>query len=299
MSHKTLNWLASYPKSGNTWVRTFLAACQLADPRQFKLHDTTSGSVSACRLQRFETAAGRSRRELTPHDIDRLRHKVQHELAATVGPEHVIKTHNLRADRNGFPLIYSEFVRKVVYIVRNPLDIVDSWADHSNLSIDQAIELMNTPTHTLNGNQWDLVPQYLHTWSAHVASWTQRTDLPLLIMRYEDILRNPEAQFERLIDFLEWPIPIPRIHQAAEVTSIHQLRQLEERDGFSETNRNAKSGRFFRVGDFGRWSQILTKEQAQRVISDHRQMMTVMRYRIPDLDVTYSDAADRGIPSAE
>ena len=266
----------------------FLAACQLPDPHRFTLESTTTRSASACRMSRFEAAAGKDRSLLTPHDIDRLRRQVQESLAKTVSPRQTIKTHNLRADRNGLPLICPEYTRKVVYIVRNPLDIVDSWADHSNLTISNAIALMNDSGHTLNGGQWNLVPQYLHTWSAHVASWTQRTDLPLLILRYEDLVENSRTQFERLIDFLEWSIPTSQIQAAAEVTSIQQLRQLEERDGFSETNRNAKSGRFFRQGDYGRWVGVLSKEQAQQVISDHRQMMTVMRYRIPNLDVTYS-----------
>ena len=140
----TLTWLASYPKSGSTWVRAFLAAYQSFEPdlAAFDLTRVTRCSTSDSRATFFADLAGKPYESLSQSEIDALRSQVQQRLATSIDANIVVKTHNARGMHGGFPLVDAAVTRRAVYLVRNPLDIVDSMADHAGLQIDGAIALL-------------------------------------------------------------------------------------------------------------------------------------------------------------
>ena len=268
-----LTWLASYPKSGNTWTRAFLAAYhfQLAgtDVLQRALEMTQSES----RREEFVRVANKPEGDFNEQKIDSLRGAVQERLMRVVRPYQLIKTHNARIMRNGFPLICREHTRGAVYLVRNPLDVVDSYADHANLTIDGAIDLMSDPAHQIGNPQSGLVTQYLHTSSEHVLSWTQHQAFPVHLVRYEDLQSSPVDTFRGLIQFLGWELDENRLRRAIENSSFDSLRQTEESRGFAEQSGVAKSGRFFRQGKAGRWREVLTWDQVRRIVDHHGEVM--------------------------
>jgi len=212
----------------------------------------------------------------------------QRRLSDTVESGALIKTHNARVLRRGRPLIDPGATRRALYVVRNPLDVVDSMADHAALSIDEAIARLAAPRHRL-GRSDGLAGQFLGSWSAHVRSWTEHASVPVLILRYEHLLANPHRWFSRLLDFLEWPLEPERLDWAIEETKFDALRRKESEDGFPETSRVAKSGSFFRHGMSHRWPEVLTREQAERVFRDHAPAMRSIDYEIPDLDRVYGE----------
>ncbi|MGE0449975.1 MAG: sulfotransferase domain-containing protein [Vicinamibacterales bacterium] len=277
MLHRTGNlvWVASFPKSGNTWVRmfiaTYLAACDRTDLALMKEY---SGSESA--LCDFAQVAGKPIEDLTREDIAAQRDAVQEHLA-NVFNRHVVKTHCARLDLALRPLIVSRLTRAGVYVVRNPLDIVDSLADHANMSLDAAIGWMNEPSHRLRGTLTHAA-QYAGTWSHHVRTWTQHQEFPLLVMRYEDVKADPVHQFTRLVRFLEWDYDAERLRRAVELTSFEALKRAEDLGGFEETSPMARSARFFRHGRAGRFKEVLSVEQVARVIRDHGEMMRMVGY---------------------
>lgn len=283
---QNLIWLASYPKSGNTWVRAFLTA-YLSDARvsvDLKRIDDCTASESY--VKDFVAVSGKARKELTAHDIDTLREPVQRWLASA-RRKFLVKTHNARIAKNGYPLIRSEYTRQAVYVVRNPFDIVDSLADHNNLSLDGAMALLNDPQHCLSAPNSKLVPQYLGTWSQHAASWIGHQEFPVLVLRYEDLQAAPRDVFGKLIKFLGWEYDEDRLEHAVKASSIQSLQDAEARQGFAERSDVARSGRFFRRGESDRWRHVLTRLQAETVVAHHAEMMQAVGYAIPDLDKVY------------
>jgi hypothetical protein len=144
-------WLASYPKSGNTWVRAFLAAYsgRLRGADSFDLGAVASVSESESRAAWFADLAGRPVEELTEAEINSLRESVQGLIAQRKNSTGLVKTHNARVMTGGTPLICRKWTQRAVYIVRNPLNVVDSLADHAGRDVDQAIRLMNDRRHRL------------------------------------------------------------------------------------------------------------------------------------------------------
>jgi hypothetical protein len=281
-----LVWLASYPKSGNTWVRAVWAA-YVADgePFDFNLLEAVTASDS-----RWETILAESPRTspraLSETQADALRLAAQGRLAAANGPTQLVKTHVARTNAGGTPLISSRHTRAAIYVVRNPLDIVDSLSDHAGLTLDGTIELLNDRNHTLDRDEI-MAAQYVGTWSGHVASWTQQNDFPVHVMRYEDLHRDPFRHLGRIVELMAGEVDEPRLERAIASASFRSLQGLEERSRFPETSALARSGRFFRRGRKQFWPNVLSRRQAAAVLDHHGDVMKKLGYELPDLQAVF------------
>ncbi|TWT82494.1 hypothetical protein CA13_39570 [Planctomycetes bacterium CA13] len=178
---KRIVWLASYPKSGNTWMRMMFAAYRKPLGESLALREAFQTTISDSRREEFERAAGRD--NLSDAEVDQLREEVQISLAKRVQPPVLVKTHNARVQRNGCPLIRRELTLGAIYIVRNPLSVVDSVADHWGCSIDEAVHMLNFSRHSIGGGKDKMVRQYLQNWSMHVLSWIDQPAFPTLLNR--------------------------------------------------------------------------------------------------------------------
>ena len=216
-------------------------------------------------------------------EIDSLREKVQAHLASTIRPPTIFKTHNARVQRNAFPLIRAEYTKQAVYVVRNPFDIIDSLADHANISLDQSITLLNNRGHCIGGPTSELVPQYLDSWTNHVESWLSAKAFPIHIVKYEDLKATPMDAFGRLIRFLGWDFDVERLERAIQWSDIRVLRQAEISEGFDERSPVAKSQAFFRHGEVGRWRLLLNDAQISSVRNNHGEMMQKLGYGIEEV----------------
>lgn len=273
-----LVWLASYPKSGNTWVRLLFAAYRKPLGEALTLAEAFQTTISDSRRSEFERIAGKT--GLSEAEVDGLREAVQIWLAERIEPPVLVKTHNARVRHNGFPMIRRELTLGAIYIVRNPLDVVDSVADHWGCSIDHAIRMLGNERHSIGGKQDAMVHQYLQTWSLHVQSWTDEPAFPTLIVRYEDLLAAPEIVLRNVLTFLGWKIDPTRVTAAIEETQFEKLQTREAANGFQERSDKSLSGRFFRKGKSGDWRQVLTEAQVDRLIADHGEVMQRFGYSV-------------------
>lgn len=269
-------WLASYPKSGNTWLRAFLHNLlknpeQPADINQldqFCLGDSLAGW--------YEHAAnGRKVADMTAAEIQALRPKV-HAAFTRAHPDSVFaKTHNILAEVEGVPLISMEHTAGAIYVMRNPLDVCLSLSDHFGLSLEDAAAMLNDPK---SGALTDerTVFEFYGTWSQHVASWTKEDRPDLLWLRYEDMLEKPHQTFNRAARFLGLTPPRPRLEKAIRFSSFKVLASQEANRGFRE--RSVHSKRFFRVGQAGQWRKTLSPEVVKAIVEANREEMARFGY---------------------
>ena len=272
-----LVWLASYPKSGNTWVRAFWAAYLDQSDDVFDLRKIEAVTVSDSKWALFTAVSGKQPEQIDNEEVNALRAAVQKRLVSSMAPSQLVKTHNARFTDDGYPLVRADCTRGAVYVVRNPLDVVDSLSDHASLSLDQTIALLNNPNHRLRRDA-RLASQYVGTWSAHVLSWIDYDDFPVLVLRYEDLCEQPMAAFGRLVEFLGHPPDDERLGRAIERSSFGALSALEEQTGFAETSPKSRSGRFFRRGRARFWQNVLSPRQVRTVLDHHGQVMEKLNY---------------------
>jgi hypothetical protein len=272
-----LLWIASYPKSGNTWVRAFIENYlqnlnQPVDINQlFKL--STAESLAA-RYQPF-VEKGRLTTELSTEEICAIRPLVHTHMARQAQGTLFVKSHNFLGEYKGFPLHNSSVTSGAVYIVRNPLDVAVSMANYFAYSIDEAIdhmaeEMSGTPNETKN------VPQIVSSWSSHVQSWTEKVESQILVLKYESMLSNPLKEFKKVVSLLGQRKDLKRLQKAVRFSSFEQLKAQESKRGFVERHENAQS--FFRRGRQNEWSEKLTKTQVERIINDHGAQMKRFKY---------------------
>ncbi|MDM4769031.1 sulfotransferase domain-containing protein [Solimonas sp. SE-A11] len=273
-------WLASYPKSGNTWFRTFLRNLKADGETPVDINELSTGSIASARgwldeVLGFDTA------ELTPDEVERLRPVVYRWSLREpeIGYHKIHDAYTLTPA--GEPLVSREATLGALYIVRNPLDVAPSAANHWHCSIDQAIEQMGQPDMALCRSRKSLPPQVrqrLLSWSGHVESWADASGLNLHVIRYEDMLDRAQETFSGAARFLGLPDDPARVAKAIRFSAFGELARQESEKGFRERPRHTE--RFFRQGRAGGWRDRLTQEQVQRLVKDHSAVM----YRYGYLD---------------
>lgn len=242
-------WLASYPKSGNTWLRVFLANLLSEGRKPVDINELPTTSFYSRSV--FDNAAGWESSDLTIEECLRIRLAVQESMGKAPGPT-FLKVHEaFRHPENHAELFSKRATRAAIYIVRNPLDVAVSFSHHRGKSVDSTVKFMNSGEASLAGRSDRLdtqLPQPLGDWSGHVGSWVDSSDVPVHVMRYEDMRQDSLVAFAAACRFLCLPHDPESVRRALEFSSFEELQKQERQHGFRE----AIPGReFFRKGRDG------------------------------------------------
>lgn len=278
-----ITWLASYPKSGNTWARLFLQA--YGADAQLDINER-SGPVwhDADSKVWKEVLKAKDDAELDAypeweyhcHRGAVLMRFVKHYAKDRDG-QVWLKTHIPRWNMDGLEMIPAGMTRGAVYIVRDPRDVVISFADHLGISIDHTIDFMAAGNSQLlmNGKR-----ENIGSWSLNVGSWIDDAcPFPRCVLRYEDMLTDPEASFTLLLKAFGIPAETGRLRRAIEHTAFDVLRTQEDAAG-TFINVSEHQDRFFRSGKAGAWRNVLSPEQAARIEADHGDVMRCLGYTL-------------------
>ncbi|MES2355951.1 MAG: sulfotransferase domain-containing protein [Pseudomonadota bacterium] len=271
-------WLASYPKSGNTWFRAFLHNLQADSAEPVDINEMYTAVIASGRGW-MDEIVGFNISDLTEDEVERLRpvayRWLRHDKEISYLKIH--DAYTLLPD--GEPLVSREGNLGALYIVRNPLDVAISFAGHMNCSIDRAIEMMGDREFRFGSNGKKLpeqLAQRLLSWSRHVASWVEADGISKEVIRYEDMKTRPLETFTRAAAFLKLPTERKRVEKAIRFSDIGELQRQENEKGFAE--RPMRMERFFRKGISGDWRTTLTPAQSEKIIADHFTMMRHFNY---------------------
>lgn len=271
-------WLASYPKSGNTWLRAFLSnlVANRATPlNPDELRDFTDEEA---RAGRFTELAGRPNTELSPEDIAALRPEVHALIARDAQGTRLVKTHNLCGSFEGYPLFNWQVTAGAIYVVRNPLDVAVSMTHHFGLGIDEAIDRL-ADDRVASANDAEFVSHIIGSWSTHVRGWADmaaRAPGKVVVLRYEDLLEKPAKHFAKAAKLIGLGQDRKRIERAAKHASFQTLASLEKNHGFVEAV--DEQTRFFYKGRANQWREALDHDQVARIVEAHREQMQRFKY---------------------
>jgi hypothetical protein len=259
-----IHWLASYPKSGNTWVRAFLCAYKFLTVDINRL-DFVIGDNQ---LWFYQLASPLPFHQLKLYDWAAVR--LSALLSMNVSRKYdpfIVKTHNCNANIKDIPLIPVGFSGPSVYVVRDPRDVALSYASHFGVSIDMAITQMRSRTNgtAANGDKNEMMSLY-SSWGEHYRSWRGMPNTS--IVRYEDMLDKPDLAFREIIDQFGLPYDQERFDYALEAASFTSLQREEAKSAHGFRENSPKQEFFFRKGESGGWRANLTNEQVLQ-IEDH------------------------------
>jgi len=273
-------WLAAYPKSGNTWLRAFIYNLieQPAKPGRIAVLPDYFESESDPRWY-LPLLGDKALQECSGDEIIALKAMVHRQIAASRPRGSIFtKTHNQFGSYNDHALHDTSVMAGAIYIVRNPLDVVLSTADHFGLSTGQAIDFMANEETGTPSNMENVV-SYLGSWSSHVESWTHQQHQKIAVVRYEDMLDKPLKAFGQVAKLLGMGKDKNAIKRAIRFSSFSELKKQESSEGFIERSQSSKS--FFRKGLKNQWVNELSDEQVERIVDRHRGQMERFKYIPP------------------
>jgi hypothetical protein len=289
-------WLASYPKSGNTWFRMLVANLSAKDGKPVDINDLPERGGIASARGPFDYLSLIDSGLMTHDEIDCLRPRIYQELAAGAAddeydkpddtpPVRFIKVHDAYTlTPKGEPLLAGRRgADGAIVIARDPRDVAPSFANHSHISIDEAIRKMGdtkTAFCAKPGRLHHQLRQQLPGWSGWLESWLRQDDIPVHLIRYEDMKADTLGTFRRALAFAGRAASDDDIRRAVGYADFAELRRQEEEKGFSEAPRPGAGGNFFRRGDAGAWRDELTPEQVARIEAAHAPMMRRLGYEL-------------------
>ena len=276
-------WIASYPRSGNTWLRHFLSNI-ISIPNDIAskpVHINELGDYSVWDIDasNYENVLQKPIKYCSRNEISAARPIVQKNLADHSDELAYVKTHNMLIYDGKYPTINTSVTSGAIYIVRNPLDIVISIANHYSIDLDSAITFMalcDAETDVSDKSVYEIYG----SWSQNVSSWTSKPHPAILTISYEDMLTKPTSIFGAICRHLSIDANQEHLEQAIEFSSFCSAKAQENEDGYVARPQN--TDHFFRAGRSGQWQAALSTRQIDRVIQSHHTQMD--RFGYLDID---------------
>ena len=276
-------WIASYPKSGNTWLRSIISALVYSKDGIFtfeklkKIEQFPEKKFFKDLVKNFSDFDEIKKNWITAQDKINLDEKIKffktHQGNFKIGNDHFTNNQNTQA---------------VIYIVRDPRNLVTSISNHYSLSLNEACKFLTSPELRGNGKSWeekkDGIFNLLGKWNDHYKSWTNNTK-NLLLLRYEDLITEPKKELEKIIFFLNRYVNFEtndiKNNKILESTSFENLKKMEQVGSFTENVIKKETGssvNFFNLGPKNIWQNSLDKKIIKKIEDSFKDEMNEIGY---------------------
>ena len=251
-------WLASYPKSGNTWVRLFLNNLLLSK-KKFNINDKLIGQFPL--RNHFNDISDKI------DDLDEFaKNCINAQLKINLDNKiKIFKTHNAfwKWNNGEYSFTNEENTLGVIHIVRDPRNVITSVMNYFHTeNYDGAIEFMKKDKILGGSSDDNSLPTIIASWSNHYKSW-KKFKKNYLLIKYENLLNNPNEEFFKITNYLQkitkLKISHNNIFKAIKECEFVNLTTQEEAFGFDENSKKNKklNKKFFNLGPKNNWKNIL------------------------------------------
>tara|TARA_B100000902_G_C27249379_1_gene884391 strand:- start:499 stop:1368 length:870 start_codon:yes stop_codon:yes gene_type:complete len=285
-------WLASYPKSGNTWLRAILH--QLIIKKNIedetwisKIGRLVDGYPKVEHFRNLNSSLVKPEDYLNKNEIIKNWDISQKKLNSD-NKLKFLKTHNMLCSinigQNNFQFTNEENTLGVIYIVRDPRNVITSLKNHFSFeSYNKALDFITSENRWV-GTKKNYVPHLLSSWEHNFESWSMFPK-NYILFKYEDILEDPKKQIKRLIEYLQKFIKInysqEMIDQIIRDTSFQNLRELEKKGLFLESvnsNKTEKKVSFFHLGPKNNYKELLNEKIIDKIEKKFQNTMKKLNY---------------------
>lgn len=270
-------WLASYPKSGNTWVRTILTALEYTEDGIYN-PDNLSKIVRFPNPEFFDEF---TKNYHNANEIKKLWIYAQQKINLK-NEFTYLKTHHLNCKMGVYPFTNNQNTSGSIYIIRDPRNVVTSFANHFAKDIEGAKNVMFNVLMT--GTEPPDIFELVGSWSQNYESWTKFNKNHLLI-KYEDLISDPEKEIIRIINYIKkfkkLDVSKEKIKNTIETTSFENLKKHEKKGNFKESITNAETKEkiaFFNLGKKNNWQTILDPKIAKEIEEKFSKEMLELGY---------------------
>ena len=279
-------WLASYPKSGNTYVRAFLSAYYFSENGQFDFKLIP-------KIKQFPDI------EFFDQKINNIEEASKQWIPAQkkINQDRKIKffkTHSCLANYKGNEFTSSETSLGAIYIVRDPRNVLTSIKNHFSLDNDEALKMITDKDRGLISNNGSHASySFISSWSNNYLSWLRNKQFRRLFVKYEDLLTNKYETFRDIIVFSNTlmnrteNVDKSKLQKAIETTNFDILKNKEVSESFDGSNNSFKKWRnfhkenknlFFNLGPENKWEKILDKKTKEIIETSFKNQMIELKY---------------------
>ncbi len=261
-------WISSYPKSGNTWIRTFISTYYLSNNDKFNF-SMLKNIQQFPHEKFFDKNINDIKSAINNWDLAQKNINLRNKLI-------FLKTHSALVKINDKPFTSNKHTLGAIYIVRDPRNVVTSLSNHFELTFDESLEFMtNNKKFLLKKDNLSNFAYFtfLNSWSEHYKSWLNTKQFNLLFIKYEDLEKDTLNTFKKIIKFLNRimkkneEININRLMKIIDTISFEALKKKENVEGFPEAIINNKQQKinFFYLGKKNRWEKLLSSKQIEKL----------------------------------
>ena len=281
-------WIASYPKSGNTWVRSFLGHYFFSKKDDFSFDNLKY-------IPNFNISNFIEDRKLIKNNLDmtKLWLPVQKHINEKIKKNLFFKTHNANININGNNFTDGSVSSGCIYVVRDPRNIITSYKNFENRSYESMMRFMLDDKSFLFSDETTFKKfgikgiEVICSWSIHYNSWfCNKQKIPICLVKYEDLVSNPLKEFKKIFQFLKkinneenTKFDEKRALHIINEISFENLKKKELKDGFVENNvRRDQKNIFFNQGKANQWEKLLPKNIRTKIEKAFEKEMLELDY---------------------
>ena len=282
-------WITSYPKSGNTWIRSFLTSLLYNNDKENAFSN----------LDRIKQFPGRSLFKNFVHNFQSIDEVYKNWLnvQSYINLDNKIKflkTHHANCLVKNYKLFDDIESLGAIHIVRDPRNVLTSIKNHLALNdFDEAkkfilsekewLGFITSENKTIEDDDDNKIPTYIGSWKMHYLSWKNQTKNYVLV-KYEDLIKDPYKEFFKISNYLEKIMNTKfnenEIIKAIKQTSFHNMQDLEKKGFFKEYIKGAdnKKIKFFNLGPKNDWKSCLNDEIVEEINFNFKNEMEELGY---------------------
>lgn len=279
-------WLASYPKSGNTWLRSLLSSYFFSKNGEF--HFGLLKNID--QFPSINYFKNDKDLYLKPESTSEKWITKQTEINKDKKLR-LFKTHSAMCKINGNRFTDPQNTLGAIYIVRDPRNLVTSLANHYQINTSEAFTFMQNEKKALVTKKENRFLGFnaLFSWSIHIDSWINYKDFPILIVRYEDLQSKTFDTLKKVINFIQDLTPNKKVfdREKAKKTIIscgfNKLKNMENTYGFPEAmvkKNNTGKVKFFNLGQENDYKKILDKKVLDQINKTYKEKLLKFNYEI-------------------
>ena len=275
-------WIASYPKCGNTWIRSLLSAYYFSKDGEFEFSLLKN-------IKQFPSI------DFFQKNIDSVEEAsanwipIQKKIKET-NKVYFLKTHNVFGSYKGNSFTSPEYTLGAINIVRDPRNVITSLMNHFSIKEEEALKLISNVNRNLrdrNDKNNYATYSFISSWNNNYNSWKFTKNINKILIKYEDLEDDIEKSFTRIIEFTnkimrkENKIDIKKLKRSIETTSFDLLKKKEEKEGFDEAIYSSDDGKnksFFNLGKKNDYKKLLKKKTVQSIEDIFKKEMKELGY---------------------
>ena len=272
-------WIASYPKSGNTWVRSLISSYYFSKD---EFNFSYLKNIPNFSIDNFISKDVNIKNNL---DVAKQWLNVQKIINNNYKKTLFFKTHNACVTINKNLFTNSDNTAACIYIVRDPRNIVTSYKNFEKKSFEEILNHMKDDESFLTTEKKIGFKgfEFIGSWASNYNSWFHnKLGIPVCLVKYEDLIKDTLGEFKKIIDFIanvqnvkNYVFNNEKAKKAVSNSSFESLSKMEIDTGFNEARGKQK---FFNLGEKNRWQKILPLNVKENIEKNFYEEMKELKY---------------------